>query len=109
YRFLKFLENLQEEKETTRPTVAGQVLDAVSILSIHKAKGLEFPVVFVADLGKKHNFSDCRGSILVDRSEDIGMEVVDSLKQIRYPSLGRVLVEQRVKRQMLAEELRLLY
>jgi len=109
YRFLQFLQNLQEEKETARPTAPAQRSDSVNIMSIHKSKGLEFPVVFVADLGKRHNFSDSRGSILVDRKEFVGMEVVDPVKQIRYPSLGKVLVEQRIKKQMLAEEMRLLY
>src|SRR5205814_5635067 len=109
YRFLQFLQSLQEQTETARPSVGGPVENAVRIMSIHGSKGLEFPIVFVCDLGKKHNFADCYGDILVDRKAYVGLAVVDQQRQIRYPSLAQVVVQQRLQRQSLAEELRLLY
>ena len=49
-------------------------------MSVHRSKGLEFPVVFLPDLGKKHNTADAHGSILADRDGGLGMEVVDEKK-----------------------------
>src|SRR4029078_3799592 len=70
---------------------------------------LEFPVVFIPDLGKLHNLRDTSGSILVDRNAGIGLMVADEALRVRYPSLAHVLVQQRIRKQTLAEELRVLY
>jgi ATP-dependent helicase/nuclease subunit A len=109
YRFLRFLEQLQREQETARPAVGGEADDVVRIMSIHASKGLEFPVVFLPDLGKMHNLGDAKGSILIDRAAFLGLSAIDEHKQIRYPSLAQVMVKRRMLRQSLAEELRLLY
>jgi ATP-dependent helicase/nuclease subunit A len=78
-------------------------------MSIHRSKGLEFPVVLLPDLGKAHNLQNTHGSILVDREGGLGMSVVDEERLIRYPSLASTLIRQSMLRQTLAEELRLLY
>jgi ATP-dependent helicase/nuclease subunit A len=109
YRFLRFLENLQEQKDVGRPSPVGQAEQVVRIMSIHRSKGLEFPVVVLPDLGKQHNLSDTRGAILVDRQVGLGMSVVDQDRLIRYPSLASTLVRQSLLRQTMSEELRLLY
>ena len=109
HRFLRFLENLQEQKEISRPSPVGQGEQVVRIMSIHRSKGLEFPVVLLPDLGKHHNLSDTHGSILVDRKVGLGISVVDQDRLIRYPSLASTLVEQSILRQTMSEELRLLY
>ncbi len=109
YRFLRFLENLQDQKDASRPSPLGQTEQVVRIMSVHRSKGLEFPVVLLPDLGKLHNLSDTRGAILVDRQVGLGMSVVDQDRLIRYPSLASTLVEQSILRQSISEELRLLY
>jgi ATP-dependent helicase/nuclease subunit A len=109
YRFLKFLQSLKEQKDIRRPSVVGQAEQVVRIMSIHRAKGLEFPVVILPDLGKKHNLQDTAGAILVDRAAGLGLAVVDQERLIRYPSLASTLVETSLHRQTLAEEMRLLY
>jgi len=109
YRFLRFLEGLKHEDGLGRAPAAGQSISAVRIMSIHRSKGLEFPVVFLPDLGKEFNLSDSRGAILVDRQMGLGIDVVDQNRLIRYPSLASVLVSQNLHRQTMAEELRLLY
>ena len=91
------------------PRPSGQTNKAVRIMSIHRSKGLEFPVVFLPDLGKEINLSDAHGAILVDRQMGLGMDVVEPDRLIRYPSLASVLVSQNLHRQTIAEELRLLY
>jgi ATP-dependent helicase/nuclease subunit A len=109
HRFLEFVEALRQERELSRPTLAGDASNVVRIMSIHRAKGLEFPVVFIPDLGKRHNLRDAEGSILVDRVAGLGMDVIDERKLIRYPSISSILVKDSLLNQTLAEELRLLY
>jgi ATP-dependent helicase/nuclease subunit A len=109
HRFLRFLENIREERDLGRPSTAAGGEQAVRIMTIHGAKGLEFPAVIVPDLGKMHNLSDARGAILLDRKRGLGMDVVDEQRMIRYPSLASTLVAESLLRQSLAEELRLLY
>jgi ATP-dependent helicase/nuclease subunit A len=108
-RFMQFIRNLQQQSDLGQPSVASEAEDVVRIMSVHRSKGLEFPVVFLPDLGKRHNLADCRGMILVDREAYLGLQAVDEEKRIRYPSLPWVLAQDRLKRQLLAEELRVLY
>jgi ATP-dependent helicase/nuclease subunit A len=108
-RFMKFLDDLADQSDLGQPSIASEADDVVRVMSIHHSKGLEFPVVFLPDLGKKHNTSDTSGGILVDRLAGIGLLVADEPKRIRYPSLAHVLVRERIRRQSLAEEMRVLY
>jgi ATP-dependent helicase/nuclease subunit A len=108
-RFLGFLESLRDEVDLGQPSIASESSDVVRVMSIHRSKGLEFPVVVLPDLGKRINLSDCHGSIVADRQAGLGMAVVDEEKMIRYPSLASTLVQRRLRQQALAEELRVLY
>jgi ATP-dependent helicase/nuclease subunit A len=108
-RFMEFLESLRDEADLGQPSIASEADNVVRVMSVHRSKGLEFPVVFLPDLGKRVNFSDCQGTILADLSAGLGMAVVDEDRMIRYPSLASVLVQQRLRQQALAEELRVLY
>src|SRR4051794_6720338 len=108
-RFLQFLDSLREESDLGQPSVASEAEDVVRIMSVHRSKGLEFPVVVLPDLGKKINLQDCAGNILFDRKAGLGMVVMDEAKRVRYPSLSSMLVQNRLRQQSLAEELRVLY
>jgi ATP-dependent helicase/nuclease subunit A len=107
FRFLRFLDQLAQRLE--EPSIASAAENAVRIMSIHSAKGLEFPIVILADLGKKFNLSDAQGSILLDRHEGLGLKVADTKLQVRYPSLAWTIIAERTRRHTLAEEMRLLY
>lgn len=107
--FLEFLESLREESDIGLPATSSRAADVVRIMSVHRSKGLEFPVVFLPDLGKGINLQDTQGSILLDRELGIGLAVVDELRRVRYPSLAWTLVKNRLHRQAMAEELRVLY
>ncbi len=108
-KFLAFLEKLRGQSDLGQATVASEADDAVRVMSIHRSKGLEFPVVFVPDLGKMINVADLSGSILLDRQLGLGLRVIDPAAQVRYPSLAWTVVQQRLRQQALAEELRVLY
>ncbi len=107
--FLEFLESLREESDIGLPATSSRAAEVVRIMSVHRSKGLEFPVVFLPDLGKRINLQDTQGSILLDRELGIGLMVVDELRRVRYPSLASTLVKNRLHRQAMAEELRVLY
>jgi ATP-dependent helicase/nuclease subunit A len=109
HRFMEFLQTLEEESDLGQPSIASEADNVVRIMSVHASKGLEFPVVFLADLGKKHNMQSATGSILAHRDAYLGLSAVDRKKRVRYPSLASVLVAERVRRQIIAEELRVLY
>jgi ATP-dependent helicase/nuclease subunit A len=108
-RFLEFLDTLKEETDLGQPSVASEAQDVVRVMSVHRSKGLEYPVVIVPDLGKGINLGDCNGPVLLDRMAGLGMSVIDTRLQARYPSLASTLVGRRLRQQALAEELRVLY
>ena len=109
-RFLAFLQSLENwSLDLERAPVASEADDVVRIMTIHRAKGLQFPVVIVPDLGKRINLQDTQGSLLVDRTHGLGLDVVDAERYIRYRSLAGSLVESGIRRRVLAEELRVLY
>lgn len=83
--------------------------DAVRILSVHGSKGLEFPLVVVAGLGRRFNLSDRTGDVLVHREAGLGARVVDPQRHLRWPGLRHAAVAARIAADTRAEELRLLY
>jgi ATP-dependent helicase/nuclease subunit A len=107
-RFLRFVE-AQRDAEAEEEPVSSAGTDAVRLLSIHQSKGLEFPVVAVADIAKNFNFTDLRADILLDTEFGLCPRIAPPNINARYPSLPYWLARQRQKRELLGEELRLLY
>ena len=108
FRFLLFIEAQQlAETEPDVPAVSDE--NSVRIMSIHQSKGLEFPIVIVADLGKSFNLMDTRADIILDQQFGICPHVKPPHTGKRYPSLPYWLAANRQQRELLGEELRLLY
>ena len=84
-------------------------MDAVRLLSVHKSKGLEFPIVVVADLARKWNARDLSKEILLDEELGLAPRVVDPVSGLRFPSVAQWLARRRARRESLGEEIRLLY
>jgi len=103
----RFIEQLQSEQKIDLPV--GGVADSVQILSIHQAKGLEFPVVILAGLGQNFNLSDFRRNILFDRELGFGSKVIHEKNPFRYPTAAFKVVEHKALRYQLEEEMRKLY
>jgi ATP-dependent helicase/nuclease subunit A len=108
FRFLKFIE-AQQEAETEPEVPAASAENAVRLMSIHQSKGLEFPVVVLADLAKRFNEQDLRGEIIFDEEFGLCPKVKPPANGRRYPSLPHWLAQRRQKRELRGEELRLLY
>ena len=107
HRFILWLKN-QEERGTV-PAGAAQEGSAVQITSIHKSKGLEYPVVILSDTGRQFNKSDSREPVLVHPKLGLGPKVVDREQRIAYPTMARIAIRNRLEQETISEEMRLLY
>lgn len=83
--------------------------DAVRIMSIHRSKGLEFPIVILADLARKMNLQDNQAAVLTDEALLLGANVVDLASRSYYPGLARTAIMRRKTQKTVSEELRVLY
>jgi len=108
FQFLQQVDAQVEMEYDPEPAVIGGE-NAVRLMSVHQSKGLEFPVVVVADIGRRFNLSDSRGHIVLDEELGICARVRARGKGQFYPSLPHWMAARRQKRESLSEELRLLY
>jgi len=109
-RFVEFIEKLQERGQDWSPAeptaCAG---NAVRILSVHKSKGLEFPVVFLAELESRFNKKDIHADCLADAEDTLGLQIIDRKSNSRLRSLAHEVIAETRLATMLAEEMRILY
>ncbi len=109
FHFIRYMEQLQKY-EVDFPLAEGEgAQDAVRIMSIHKSKGLEFPVVFVSGLGKMFNTQDVRERVTLHPRLGIGMDVVDVKRRLRTPGITRQFLARKTTMENVGEELRVLY
>ena len=110
YRFLSYMRGMRDRGESPPGEDAGhQESDGVRILSVHKSKGLEFPVVFLADTSKRINRTDLSGNLLIHSELCVGMKRRDLERQIRYTTVAREAIKLKMEKELIAEELRVLY
>jgi ATP-dependent helicase/nuclease subunit A len=107
HRFVLWLNKLSEKGQ--EPMAGGLESSAVQIMSIHKSKGLEFPVVFLCDTAKHFNKQDSMDTVLVHPVLGLGPKLTDTKAHVEYPTLARIAIKQRLNRETLSEEMRLLY
>ena len=107
HRFVLWLRRMAEKGQ--EPSLGEENLSAVHILSIHKSKGLEFPVVFLSDLAHQFNKNDTARTVLVHPELGLGPKITDLRRKVEYPGLARSAVSLRLERETLSEELRVLY
>ncbi|WP_050979762.1 helicase-exonuclease AddAB subunit AddA [Fictibacillus macauensis] len=110
FRFLRFIERMQDKgKDLGAARALGEQEDVVRIMTIHKSKGLEFPVVFVAGLNKKFNTQDLSQSVLLHKELGLGTKYINPKLRISYPTIMQLAISRRMKMELLAEEMRVLY
>ena len=106
-RFLKHLEALEEKGLAGAGTESSA--GAVTIMSIHKSKGLEFPVVFLPALSREFNMMSVSEQLLCDKDLGLGLSCVDTQKRIRYPSVAKRAINAKMTADAISEEMRILY
>jgi len=105
----QFLEYLSSIEDKGLMTAGAGNADSVTIMSIHKSKGLEFPVVFLSNLARRFNQESLRAQILCDRDLGLGLSVADTVKRIRYPSAAKRAIMVKMASDSVSEEMRVLY
>ena len=106
-RFLEHLQTLEEKGLIS----AGEQESAgcVTIMSIHKSKGLEFPVVYLCSLGREFNMESQRATVLCHKEMGLGLSAVDNQNRLRYPTIAKRAIAAKIGEESVSEELRVLY
>ena len=106
-RFLDYLDNLEEKKgfAVAEDNSAG----SVQIMSIHKSKGLEFPVVFLCAMSRGFNKMDLLDPVLCDKDLGLGLFSTDIENRVKYQNITRMAINKKTVAEMLSEEMRILY
>ena len=110
FHFVRYIDQLQKyEVDFGEADVIGENEDVVRLMTIHKSKGLEFPVVFVAGISKKFNENDSRDKMAIHPDMGLGLDEVQVSPRIKRKCLIRSEIAERIRRDNLGEELRVLY
>lgn len=110
YNFLTFIDNIKESSgDFDSPSELSESDDVVRIMSIHKSKGLEFPIVILAGTTRSFNKKDLRNRIILHQDMGFGFDIVDPHKRIAYESVPKLALKLQNEQEMIAEEMRILY
>ena len=108
FRFIDWMRRLEQRGEEPR-TGSVEQRQAVQIISIHHSKGLEYPIVFLANTARRFNKSDSGPTVLVHPRLGVGGKVIDTARGIKYPSLAWRAIAAKLEEETLSEEMRVLY
>lgn len=109
FQFVRYVEKLKDNEVDFGEASTVDTEDAVRIMTIHKSKGLEFPIVLVPGCGKKFNQMDANTRIVLHADHGMGPECIDSTTRTKITTLKKQYIRQALKEETIAEELRMLY
>lgn len=110
YGFARYIESLRKSNvDFGEASINGENTNAVRIMTIHRSKGLEFPVVFVAGMGKRFNLMDARKGTILDGDYGIGCDYVDLELRVKQPTLLKRFIAEQIIQGTMTEEIRILY
>ncbi len=109
YSFTHFIERLRNTDSSKIGTPGQADSKAVRIMSMHKSKGLEFPIVIIPDCAKRFNLQDLTVPVLIHAKLGVGFKAREKERRIEYPTLARQAIALRTRHETLSEELRILY
>lgn len=110
FHFVRYIEQLQKyDVDYGEAALNDEQSDTVRVMTIHKSKGLEFPIVFVSGLGKRFNMQDARSSVVLHAGLGVGLDAVDIVRRTKSPSIVKKVIQKEETLDALGEELRVLY
>ncbi len=110
FNFIRFIEKIKMgNSDMSSAKIIGENEDVVRIMSIHKSKGLEFPIVFLSSTSKKFNMQDLNQNILLHQKVGLGPEYINYNRKIQYPTLAKEAIKIISKTETISEEMRVLY
>lgn len=110
YNFICFIDKVtQANSDMGAPKLIGENEDVIRIMSIHKSKGLEFPVVFLCGTGNQFNMLDLNDNILIHPEIGFGPKYINYERKIEYSTLAKEAIKDQLKKELKEEEMRLLY
>ena len=110
FNFINFIDRLKNNNgDLSSAKLIGENENVIRIMSIHKSKGLEFPVVFLCGTGKSFNMRDLNEDILLHQDMGIGPKLIDFERRIEYDTLAKEAIKLKIKLETLSEEQRILY
>lgn len=110
YHFIRYIDELQKyDVDFGEAELVGENEDAVNIMSIHKSKGLEFPVCFVSGMGKSFNKQDSRSKMILHPNLGVGLDIIEEDRRIKIPAFFKKVIARQTELESLGEELRVLY
>ena len=110
FHFVRYIDELQKyDVDFGEADMVGENEDVVRIMSIHKSKGLEFPIVIVSGMGKNFNKQDTRSKMVLHPELGIGLDYMDGKKRIKSSTIAKKAIAKQIELENLGEELRVLY
>ena len=110
FNFINFIDKVKTSSgDMGSAKLIGESENVIRIMSIHKSKGLEFPVVFLCGTGKKFNLQDLNNSILLHQDIGIGPKYIDKDRKIEYNTIAQEAIKIQSKKETISEEMRVLY
>lgn len=110
FYFISYINGLRKaNSDMDSAKVISENEDVVRIMSIHKSKGLEFPVVILSSTAKKFNLTDLNEPILLHQDLGLGPKYIDEKRKIEYPTLAKLAIGAKITKETLSEEMRILY
>ena len=110
YNFINFIDKVtKSNSDMGAPKLIGENEDVIRIMSIHKSKGLEFPVVFLCGTGNQFNMLDLNDSILIHPDIGFGPKYINYERKIEYSTLAKEAIKHQIRKELKEEEMRLLY
>ncbi len=110
FNFIRFIERLHSSSgDLSSAKMIGENEDVVRIMSIHKSKGLEFPIVFLASTSSQFNLMDLNKDILLDQELGLGVKYIDYDMEVKYDTLTKLALRNKELNSVYSEEMRILY
>lgn len=110
YNFINFIDKLKTSSgDLSAAKIIGENDNVVRIMSIHKSKGLEFPIVLLSGTGKQFNKQDLNQSVLIHQDIGFGPKYINTTRNIEYQTLAKEAIKIKLEKEMISEEMRVLY